>query len=56
MLNELPFVVFVVLQYHFHSPVPWWAWLFAIVNVVGPSAIQVYSFPGHWTQLLSGGK
>jgi len=31
MLNGLLLVVCVVLQFHYHDPIPWYLWVFAVI-------------------------
>jgi len=31
MLGGLLFIVCVVLQFHYHNPIPWYIWVFALV-------------------------
>jgi hypothetical protein len=31
MLGSLPFIVCVILQYHYHDPIPWYIWVPAVI-------------------------
>lgn len=41
MLEYLPFVVCVVLQYHFKDPLPWYIWLFSVAAGFSPNVVTI---------------